>query len=331
MKPGRGDYGEPRLVIPAPADERHAHLGWPKITRAGDGTLVAALIAGREHTVGGSPAVALSRDDGRTFTAARVLKEFDATQEYAHSGNLALGVAGDGALVLLAMAFTGDERNTVVGWRSADAGETWEAVDTSSLASNATGSVYGGIFPVPGRGLAVCGHYRQPRGDGLWIAHSQHDGRSWGHPRMITDRRLHEPSFVCVGDWLIGLVRENAAHAYWQFVSDDAGATWREPKLVMEGPAATHPSPFLIVDPVRPSTLWALQSQRTDRGEVYLWRADTETLDWRRQGLVATFEGFEDYSYPWMTHLRGDEWFVVFYAGQTHGPNSIFGMRLAVV
>ena len=326
MTPGSGDYGRPRLVIPAPEDERHAHLGWPKIVRAADGTLVATFIAGREHTVGGSPAVAVSRDGGETFSAPRVLRQFDQTQEYAHSGNVALGVAEDGALVLLAMAFTGDERTTVFGWRSEDAGERWQEADTGSLANNATGSVYGGVFPVPGRGLAVCGHYRRPRGDGVWIAFSDDHGRHWGKPLTITDRDLHEPAFICVGTRLIGLIRDNPSHGYWQFVSDDAGKTWRTSNLVMEGPDATHPSPFLIADPTRPGRLWALQSQRTERGEVYLWRADAETLDWRREGLVVTFEGFEDYSYPWMAHLGDGEWFVVFYAGETRGPNSIFGM-----
>jgi len=330
VRPGGGDYGRPRVVIPAPDDERHAHLGWPKIARAGDGALVAAFIAAREHTVAGCPAVAVSRDEGLTFTAPRVLRQLDATQEYTPSGNVALGPAQDGAPVLLAMAMKGDERNTILGWRSADSGVTWEPVDTAKLGGSATGSVYGGVFAVPGRGLAVCGHYRRPRGRGVWIAFSEDDGRSWGPPCTIADDRpLVEPALICVGERLIGLVRENAAHAYRQFVSDDAGASWQEPRLVMKGPEATHPSPFLAADPARPSRLYALQSQRTARGEVYLWSADAGTLDWRRQGLVATFEGIEDYSYPWMTHLRGNEWFVVFYAGKRRGSNSIYGMTIA--
>lgn len=330
MTPGSGDYGQPRLVIPAPRDERYAHLGWPKIARTADGSLVAAFVAGREHTVGGCPAVAVSRNGGETFGAPHVLQQFGPGERYAHSGNLALGCADDGALVLLAMAFTGDERNTVVGWRSTDSGDSWQSVDTSGLADNATGSVYGHVFSVPGRGLAACGHYRLPRGHGLWIACSRDDGRSWDPPNTVSQWRLVEPAFVCVGNRLIGLARENAAHAYRQFISDDAGGTWREPRLVMGGAAATHPSPCIARDPARPDRLWALQSQRTERGEIYLWRAEADSLDWEKRGLVATFEGFEDYAYPWMAHLGGDEWFVVFYAGRSRSANSIYGIRLQV-
>lgn len=330
MRPGAGDYGQPRLLIPAPEDPRHAHLGWPKITRTDGGALVAAFLAGREHTVGGCPAVAVSHDGGATFSDPRILRRFGPRQDYAHSGNLALGLAEDDAPVLLAMAFTGDERHSIFGWRSEDGGARWERVDTSALAESATGSVYGSIFPVPGRGLAAFGHYRPPRGDGLWLALSRDRGRSWGRPRTISERRLFEPAFTCVDGRLIGLVRENSACAYRQFVSDDAGASWHEPRSIMRGPDATHPSPFITRDRARRERVLALQSQRTARGEVYLWEADAETLAWRRLGLVATFEGFEDYSYPWMAHLGGGEWFVVFYAGQTRGPNSIFGMRLRV-
>ncbi|MGI5816817.1 MAG: exo-alpha-sialidase [Armatimonadota bacterium] len=290
---------------------------WPRSSRRGS-TPSRAVRRWRSRATGGA-----------TFSAPRVLRQFDATQEYTHSGNVALGPAGDGALVLLAMAMKGDERNTIFGWRSADSGLTWEPVNTAKLGDSATGSVYGSVFAVPGRGLAVCGHYRRPRGQGVWIAFSEDDGRGWGEAVTIAaDRRLVEPAFVCVGERLIGLVRENATHAYREFVSEDAGTTWRESRLVMRGPEAVHPSPFVAADPTCPSRLYALQSQRTERGEVYLWSADAGALDWRRRGLVAAFEGIEDYSYPWMTHLRGEEWFVVFYAGKRRGSNSIHGMTM---
>ena len=61
-----------------------------------------------------------------------------------------------------------------------------------------------------------------------------------------------------------------------------------------------------------------------------MWSAKTDNLQWKRQGLVVTFPGCEDYSYPWMTHLGGNEWFIAFYAGRMNGPNAIYGMRMTI-
>jgi len=331
-EPQAGDYGAPRVIVPAPADARFAHLSWPKIVKADDGTLVLAYIAGRKHVNGdGCPAVSLSKDGGHTFTAPRVLATFDPTQPYQHGANLALGLAEDGSILLLVMAFTNDERNTVVGWRSQDAGSTWLPTDTTNLADSKTGSVFGHVFAVPGKGLAACGHYRKPKGSGIWIAYSQDKGETWGPPGTVTGRPLFEPTFVFAQGRLIGLIRENNAHAYLQFTSDDLGATWQGPTAVLQGDAkAVHPSPFLVSDPSVRSRLYALQSQRTKTGEIFLWTAEAKTLQWARLGLVATFPGCEDYSYPWMTHLRGNEWFVVFYAGKKDGPNALYGLTLTL-
>jgi hypothetical protein len=38
----------------------------------------------------------------------------------------------------------------------------------------------------------------------------------------------------------------------------------------------------------------------------------------------------EDFGYPWMSHLRDDEWFVVYYGGEKDGPNSIHGMKIRI-
>ena len=331
-EPAAGDFGAPRLLVAPPADARFAHLSWPKIVRAADGTLVLACIAGRKHVNGdGCPAVSVSKDGGKTFSEPRVLATFDASQRYRHAANLALGLAEDGAVVLLAMAFTDDLRNTVVGWRSADAGATWTPVDTSSLADSKTGSVFGHVFPVPGKGLAATGHFRKPKGDGIWMAFSPDSGRSWGEPVTVTGQRLFEPTFTFAQGRLIGLIRDDPAHAYQQLTSDDLGATWQGPTAVLQGdPKAGHPSPFLVADPASPSRLYALQSQRTKSGEIYLWTADAKALQWTRLGLVTSFPGCQDYSYPWMTHLRDNRWLAVFYAGQKDGPNAIFGLELTI-
>lgn len=340
-QPIAGDYGAPRVVVPAPTDARFAHLAWPKVVKANDGTLVLAYVAGRAHTVAGCPAVSRSVDGGRTFTAPHVLREFSDKAEYAHCGNVALGVAGDGGVVLLAMVFTGSQRHTIFGWRSADAGKTWQPVDTSALGNNKTGSVYGHIFAVPERGLAVCGHYRppaEPHASGLWIAFSKDDGRTWGKPQTIATEKLVEPAVTYADGRLVGLFRDaTKAHRYWQGVSDDKGATWQ----TVPGPIANdatnypQPSPFIIAAPDNSAKLYALQSLRNvkgeHKGEIHLWTADAKALKWQRLGLVAALPKAapdNDWSYPWMTPFGKDTWFVVFYSGQTNGANSIYGFTI---
>ena len=330
-EPKPGDYGTPRVIVPAPQEARYAHLAWPKIVKAPDGTLVLAYVAARRHVNGdGCPAVSVSTDGGLTFGAPKILKEFGPTKEYAHSGNLAIGLAGDGAVVLLAMAFTDDRANGIFGWRSTDSGRTWRETDTSSIGKNRTGSVFGHVFVVPGMGLTVWGHYRKPKGTGIWFACSDDDGRTWGPPRTVTDAEFFEPCFLHTDGRLIGLVRENRAQAYHQFLSDDLGRSWRMTERAVAGPAAVHPSPFVIVDPNSPRTLHCLQSQRTKTGQIYLWSVDSEQLVWQRRGLVVSFPSCQDYSYPWMTHLEGDDWLLVFYAGERDGANSIYGMNLRI-
>lgn len=341
--PVGGDYGAPRVVVPAPENPRYEHLSWPKIVRTRDGALVVACIAGRDHHTGGSPAVAISTDGGQTFSPPAPLASFDDTTEYYHSGNLALGVAQDGALVLLAMAFTGEEKNSIFGWRSEDSGRTWQPVDTSALADNQTGSVYGHVFPAGDHGLAVCGHYRKPsrpHEEGIWIAFSADQGKTWGAARRITAETLNEPAMVYTQDRFIGLLRETRRDLprswYWQAVSNDA-QTWRvEPGVLANDQKLLQPSPFLTVDPNDPNRLYALQSMRgvegPTKGRIYLWTADAQRLDWQRLGLVAALpnevETHDDWSYPWMTPLGNGQWFVVFYSGRHTGANSIYGMTL---
>ena len=327
-----GEYGQPKVIVPAPEETRHQHLSWPKAIKAEDGSIVVAYIAGRKHVNGdGCPAVSISKDGGNTFSSPKILMNFDSTMPYQHGANLALGKAGDGSLILMAMAFTDDLRNNIYGWRSEDNGKIWKRVDTSALGENKTGSVFGHVFAVEGKGLAVCGHYRKPKGEGLWIAYSKDEGKTWGAAETITPEKFFEPTFIYSSKRLIGLIRENSAHAYHQFTSDNLGESWQFQAKVMQGDkSAVHPSPFLIEDPTRPGVIFALQSERTKKREIYLWQAKADTLEWQRMGLVVSDPDAEDFGYPWMTHLEGDDWFLVYYAGETNGPNSIYGMKISI-
>jgi len=325
-----GESAAAPVIVPSPGDPRIRHLSWPKITRTEKGTLVLAYSAGIGHNRGGSGlAVSLSTDDGRTFSAPRLLCYYpDDDPRYRDVGNLALGIGEDGSVILLAMAYTPKGENTIRGWRSEDEGKTWDPTDTSAIAENRTGSVFGHVFSVPGKGLAVCGHFREPKGDGIWIAYSEDNGRAWGSPQSISNQRYFEPAFVQAGGRLIGLVRENGAHAYHQFVSDDRGKTWQFKQAAIQGdPRAVHPSPFITFDPREPNTLHALVSERAPNHQISLWRADAETLKWNRVRRLA--EGGGDWTYPWMTHLGGNDWFLVYYQGEKDAA-SIYGKRITI-
>lgn len=344
-----GDFGEPRIIVPAPADERFAHLSWPKIVRAKDGTLVAAYISGRFHGNHGEgcPAVSISTDGGKTFTEPKVLKTYSANDPITAAGNIALGLADDGAIVMLSMAFKASEAHTIDGWRSTDSGKTWQPVDVSKIAGR-TGSVYGHVFNIPGRGLTVVGHFRKgsPIQDlGLWMSHSTDNGKTWGEPRTIAGGRLTEPAFVHTVGRTIGLIRAPQTPPYYLLTtSDDAGKTWTKPAstLKVEEPRTTQlPSPGLFVDPNDPNRLLALVSQRFPKGKEFplygqidLYSADVKTLEWKKLGTVAKFPATlrerGDITYGWMTPVGGNKWYLVFYCGLHKGANDIYGLEFEV-
>jgi len=311
--------------------------------RLADGTLVLGCLAGRQHTVDGCAAVSLSRDGGSSFSPPRMLAEFDRSMPYRHAGNIALGVADDGAIVYLAMAFTGDVRNTIYGWRSADGGDAWEPVDTSRLADNHTGSVFGEIIQVPGLGLVTFGHFRagSTPATGIWYAVSADGGKTWGDPVPISATRLFEPSFAFASGRLVGLIRNDLGGHYWQLVSDDLGKTWQEQESLVGPGKRGLPSPFVSAVRGRPDRLVALLTHRSHRpdelGYVELWEADARTLDWRRVRKLVTIaptgtpeDKQADFGYPWMVQLNEREWFLVLYCGQVAGPNSLWGTTVTI-
>ncbi|WP_417740259.1 sialidase family protein [Rosistilla oblonga] len=98
-----GQGSSNQIIVPAPEAARFCHFSWPKVTKADDGGIVVASIAGRKHVNGdGCPAVSVSNDGGKSFTSPHVLKTFDSTMKYQRAANLAIGKAENGAIVLMA-------------------------------------------------------------------------------------------------------------------------------------------------------------------------------------------------------------------------------------
>jgi len=339
-----GDPASMHLALPAPEDPKLAHLAWPKIVTTPKGTVVLASSAGVGHNRGGSGlVVARSTDAGDTFSEPQLLCYFpDDDERYRDCGNMALGTAEDGSLVLLAMAFTPETHSTILGWRSTDEGQTWTRTDTSHLDENQTGSTYGHVIQVPGKGLAVFGHYRLPSPDapGIWMSMSTDNGQSWGPAQKITGGDYVEPAFTFADNKFIGLLRVREDQRFYdQAVSENYGETWSIERTVIrvpEGQKGSQPSPFITVDPSDPNKLYALQSIRggleDTRGRVNLWSASAKDLDWEMEGPVFaipnTLKVMVDWSYPWMTPIGDGNWKLVFYAGDKMGANSIYGMTL---
>ncbi len=344
--------GQPvRVALPAPEESRFAHLSWNKVVRTAAGTIILACVAGEFHGYhgGGSPAVSRSLDGGASFSPPEILREFGPGLDYTCCGNLALGVAEDGAIVLLAMAYTGDEANHIFGWRSEDDGLTWTLTDTRTLGPNKTGSVFGNIFPVDGQGLVVFGHFRNgsaPLSRGIWMAGSSDHGRSWGEPRCLSEVYAVEPVVIRSRDKLIGFFRgaKNASSdgnttegRQYVGVSKDHGQTWETSLSVLDArdPASARlAAPCAVEHPERPGEILVLTTERplgkASAGRIWLWRGTADSLDWKRERVILEFPAVgkndlnNDFGYPWLLHLEGDRWLLFYYHGQKKGPSPIW-------
>jgi hypothetical protein len=316
--------------------------------RTESGIIIASYIAGRFHGSGGggSPAISISTDGGATLSPPRVVHEFNENDEYNHSGNTALGIARDGAIVLLAMAFRRGEAHTIFGWRSEDEGQTWSAIDTSNLADNQSGSVYGNVLNLPDGRLMVFGHYRSPRPEqGIWVATSDDDGRSWSGPRQVAEAPLVEPSATLSGGRMVALYREQGKQLHsqtWQAVSDDLGESWeiKEDGIVSSDKERFRlPSPFITFDPSKPDQLYSLVTERhfpgNTPGTISLWTAGLHDLKWMKTGLITTLPSDEgnlnrDFGYPWMVPLGNNQWFLLFYFGESAGPCALWSLEIEI-
>jgi hypothetical protein len=324
-----------RIAVSPPSNPRFVHLAWPKAVRTADGTVILGYLAGTHHGSESCPAVSLSTDAGQTFTEPNVLREFGPGQDYTNSGNMALGLAHDGAVLLLAHGHTATT-SYIFGWRSADRGKTWQPVDTSALGPNKTGSSTGTIVQLPENRLMVTGHYRagsQPFTTGIWQSVSRDDGRTWGEPHMVNNLDAGEPVLVRSGDQLLVFIRGRGPAAPRQFVSisDDWGQTWRTELLNITGlnpktTLLTHPC--ALVNPRQPSEMLDLTFERPT-GSAQLWRGDAKTLKFKNDRTLLQLpkiagDPHTDFGYAWLLPMEAGKALVFYYHGQLRGPSPIW-------
>lgn len=334
---GRAPNGDGvRIAVEPPANKRFEHLAWPKAVRTADGTIVLGFLAGTHHGNESCPAVSISTDGGKTFSPPDVLREFGPGKDYTNSGNLALGVAHDGSVLLLAHGHTVNT-NHIFGWRSRDRGRTWQTVDTSALGPNKTGSSTGTIVQLPGRKLMVTGHYRtgsQPFTTGIWRSISEDDGQTWGEPAMVNNLNAGEPVLVRQKDQLLVFIRGRGPASARQFVSvsDDWGQTWRTDLLNL-GPIAKHTTslahPFAMVNPHNPAEILAVTFERPAPGSAHLWRGDAKSLTFKHDRSIVELPKLEgdkntDFGYAWLLPLEDRRALVFYYHGMSRGPCPIW-------
>lgn len=334
---GRAPNGDPvRIAVPPPANPRFEHLAWPKAVRTGDGTIVLGFLAGTHHGAESCPAVSFSTDGGKTFSEPQVLREFGPGRDYTNSGNMAMGIAHDGAVLLLAHGHT-SKTSHIFGWRSTDGGRHWETVDTSALGPEKTGSSTGRIIQLPGGRLMVAGHYRggsKPQESGIWQSVSADDGRTWGEPQMVNNLNAGEPVLVRDGDRLLVFIRGRGPAATRQFVSvsDDWGQTWRT-DLLNIAPVNRHTNvlahPFAMINPQKPGEIIAVTFERPAPGSAQLWRADAKTLTFKHDRTLVELPKIEgdrntDFGYAWLLPMEGRKALVFYYHGEGRGPNPIW-------
>jgi hypothetical protein len=334
---GRAPNGDVvRVAVEPPSNRRFEHLAWPKAVRTADGAIVLGYLAGTHHGNESCPAVSFSTDGGQTFSPPNVLREFGPGRDYTNSGNMALGLAHDGSVLLLAHGHTANS-NHIFGWRSRDGGRTWQPVDTSALGPNKTGSSTGTIVQLPGRKLMVVGHYRagaKPYTTGIWQSVSSDDGQTWGEPAMVNNLNAGEPVLVRSGEKLLVFIRGRGPASARQFVSvsDDWGQTWRTDLLnitARQSHAGGLAHPFAMVNPHNASELIAVTFERPLPGAAQLWRGNPKTLSFKHERTLVELpkvpgDNHTDFGYAWLVPLEGRRALVFYYHGLGRGACPIW-------
>jgi hypothetical protein len=340
---GRAPDGTPaRVAVASPDNPRFHHLGWPKAVRTADGTIVLGFLMGRKHPGENCPAVSVSTDGGKTFSAPKILKEFGRDKDYGASGNMALGIAHDGAVLLLSHGYSPNSCH-IFGWRSTVNGRTWKPVDTSALGPNKAGSSTGHIVQLPGKRLMAVGHYRdgcQPHTRGIWRAISEDDGLTWGEPVLVTREDGVEPVLVRHDNRLLVFIRRRGNHATQQFIaiSDDWGKTWRfeSPNIgvILPGTRALA-HPFAMINPHRPNELLAVTFERGTMGAAQLWRGDPATLKFTHERTLVelpkqSVKTNNDYGYGWLVPMENRRALLFYYHGRKDGPAAIWVLETEI-
>jgi hypothetical protein len=206
--------------------ERLGYFGWPTVARTDDGTLVVASSGLRSDHVcpWGKTVLNVSTDDGRTWSAPRVINDSPIDDRDA-------GVVSLGGGRLLVSWFTSDTRKyTDAGWLSAEERASWKPV----LAKWTDEMVNAHL--------------------GSWVMLSGDGGRTWGKPIRAPVSAPHGPIRLRSGELLYlgkqyGTWDDMSVGGILAARSRDGGGTWENLGAVPVAPKtdpANYHEPHLV-------------------------------------------------------------------------------------
>jgi hypothetical protein len=226
------------------------------------------------------PRVCRSSDGGRTWERADTVTYPDDSQRwFIPFGDVSVGPSG--LMVPFYSSPPDGGANTSWVLRSTDDGRTWGdgtrigAPETETTDFNETDILHLG----DGRWLAAC----RTMADGhVQLFRSDDDGRTWADGGPLTLPRQHPPQLARLADGRVLLtygIRNEGLYGVGARLSDDEGATWSAPRLLVDFETATdggYPSSVQLTDGTIVTAYYANRIAAHDRYHmgVVRWQAD---------------------------------------------------------
>ena len=280
---------------------------WPNSTLMPDGAIVATIFNQPTHLRWPGDVECWASTDGGYLWSRR--SQVTEHEPHTSRGNVAAGLAHDGALVVIVSGWSYKDE-TVVGraneldkildpWvcRSTDGGRTWKRKGSITIPQGVPAIVpFGDIERSPDGSLAFSAYsWYGGETTSAYLFRSRDDGQTWDEAVVIGADDYNETDILSLdeGRWLAA-ARTSVGRHLQLFISDDGGQSWAN-----RGPLTLrnqHPAQLtrlsdgsiLLTYGIRNPGLWGVGARLSDdRGET-----------WGQPILLANFGEVKDGGYP---------------------------------
>ena len=281
---------------------------WPNLTRMPDGVIVATIFNQPVHLGWpGDVECWASTDEGRMWElrGTPTVHEPDTAR-----GNVAVGLAHDGALVVIVSGWS-YQGKPVVGqrnkldkvlepWvcRSTDGGRTWMRDGSVNIPDGAQSFIPFGDIERCDDGTLGVSAYTNP-GDRsyntAWFLRSRDDGRTWGEAALIGADDYNETDLLFLGgDRWLAASRTHREGCLDLFVSEDGGDSWAcQGPLTLPG---QHPAHLMRLQDGRILMVYGLRNKGLYGVGARL--SSDEGKTWQKPIVLVDLEDASDVGYP---------------------------------